>query len=165
MERGVTLLARPLPVIAEHGTRQTASDDIQPTVGCYVRRHTNVAAADRGTCKCHRQQQSLFRDDHQRSTCRQVEFTNLLTQTQSNSSVNTSGLRDCTSMRWGYLFVLCFARDIDATIQCLGWSNRKCNATAQLLWALQPQDSRVLSTVTNVTNITGQNFYPWSANF
>lgn len=49
-EREVTLLARPPHVIEEHGTRQTASDDIQPTVGCYVRRHTNFAAADRGTC-------------------------------------------------------------------------------------------------------------------
>jgi hypothetical protein len=53
--------------------------------------------------------------------------------------------------------VLCFARDIDATLQCLGWSNRKCNATAQLFRALQPQGSRVLSTV---TNFKGKNPYP-----
>jgi hypothetical protein len=56
--------------------------------------------------------------------------------------------------------VLCFAQDMDATIQFLGWSNRKCNATAQLFLALQPQGSRVLSTVTNFTQSTGQDPYP-----
>jgi hypothetical protein len=44
-EGEVALLARPSPVIEEHGTSHTASDNVQPTAGCDVRRHTNVAAA------------------------------------------------------------------------------------------------------------------------